>query len=160
MDQLGRKPAMLAPLVGMLLRAVLFVLQQLLGFPLELLFLAGFGEALMGGWGTFMTACYAYYSDTVPEERRSRRLVLADVVYGLATSVMNVAMGYMIEGWGFLWPFVMVIIGHCINLTYILLCVPESRQRTSSWKDISPRYVIDAFKVYPGLEITKSLESI
>ena len=150
MDNLGRKPALLISLVGTIFRNLFFILQQALGLPLEVISLGYLAGTLTGGLSTFLTACFAYYADTVPGEKLGFRLTIADVVFGLMLAAMSVLVGFMIQYWGFLWPFVVVEGGHLINLVYIIFFVPESRKTQTSKNPVSLRYIVTSLKVSIG----------
>ena len=147
MDNLGRKPALLISLVGTIFRNLVVILQQALGLPLEVISLGYLAGTLTGGIGTFLTACYSYYADTIPREKLGFRMTIADVFYGLVLAAMSVSMGYMIQYWGFLWPFVVVVGGHLINLVYIIFFVPESRKTQTSKQSVSLKYIFTSLKV-------------
>lgn len=147
MDQYGRKPAMIIPMIGIILRAVTFPIQMLAGLPLEFLFLSGLLDAFSGGGTTLMIAAYAFYADTIPPEKRGKRLIITDVVFGLSFTLMGFIMGPLIEVLGFFWPYIIVIAGHFINLFYIIFFVPETRKPTGKKPSVSPMYVLRAFKV-------------
>ena len=128
-------------------RCLVFIFQQVLHLPIEVILITGISDALTGGFGTFLSAGYTFYADTIPKEKRGRRMAISDVAFGLSFAVTGFGMGYMIQYWGFFWPFFIVLGGHVLNLTYIVFFVPESGKKTSTWRNVSPRYIIDSFKV-------------
>ena len=147
MDQMGRKLSLILPLCGLIFRALLYVLQMVLPLPLEVLLLSGVVESATGGFSTFMTASYAVLADVVPGKNRARRLAINDILLVLAMAVMNFGMGVMIEHLGFMWPFVLVMVAHVLNLIYIVFFVPETGKKTGKCSAVSPRYILDLFKV-------------
>ena len=97
--------------------------------------------------GTFVNACFSYYTDTIPSSKLGRRVITADLVYGLSLALMQVAMGYLIQGLGFVYPYIIVMTGFLVNLLYVVFFVPESKKATTDKKSISPKYILESFKV-------------
>lgn len=147
MDQMGRRPALIIPLIGIIIKTLVYIIQQLFSLPLELLFLGSIVETLCGGATTFLSASFAFYADTVPVENRGKRLSIADVSFGISFSLMSFAIGLMIESWGFFWPYLVILGGHTINLLYVCFCVPESKTKTTNKIPVSARYIWESFKV-------------
>lgn len=147
MDRLGRRFALIMPVVGAIIKHGLYVLQQIAGLPLEILWVACFLEACFGGNPTFFAACNTYFADTLPEKTRSRHLILADASFVLSFGVVELFIEFYIEAWGLTWPYVMAIGGLTINLLYLILYVPEPHRCKAKYRDISPKYIIETFSV-------------
>ena len=147
MDQIGRKPALILSLSGLVLRTFIYILQIIFHLPLEVVLLSGFIEAATGGLSTLMAACYAVISDSNSAENRSKRMAIIDMVTFVGFAIGSFSIGLMIQNLGFLWPFVVVMGAHILCLLYVIFLTPETGHKDTTRDAISPKYIIDLFKV-------------
>ena len=104
-------------------------------------------DGLSGTASIMLSTCYAYISDTVSLERRSYRIMVMEIVSNFLQGGFQLAMGYMITGLGYLWPFVFLLVLHTLNLVYILFFVTESRVPSDDKAGFSPYLIFESFKV-------------
>ena len=131
----------------MILRCAVFILQQALRLPLEVTLVGTSLDGLSGTDTIMLSTCFAYISDTVSLERRSYRIMVMVIASRFLDGSFQLAMGYMITGLGYLWPFVFLLVLHTLNLVYILFFVPESRVPSDDKAGFSPYLIIESFKV-------------
>ena len=146
-DRVGRKGALLLPPIGQILRCLVFILQQPTGFPLEFILVGGLLEGLTGAKVAMVSTCYAYLVDLVGSGRRSFRIVIADMVFGVTTAVLQLAQGYLIQLLGLTYPYVLIIVLHSVNLLYVVFGVPHSKPMGTSDKKISLSIITEPVKV-------------
>ena len=147
MDQIGRKPALILSLSGLVLRTFIYILQMIFQLPLEVVLLSGFIEAATGGMNTLIAACYAVISDSISAENRAKRMAIIDILTFVILAIWSFIWGLMIQNLGFLWPFVVVMGAHILCLLYVIFLVPETGRKETTRDSISPKYIIDLFKV-------------
>ena len=147
MDQIGRKPTLIISLFGLILRTFIYILQQLLHLPLEFVFLSGFIEAGTGGLSTLAAACYTILSDSISTEGLAKRMTIVDMFIYMGMALASFATGVMIENLGFLWPFVVMMGAHTLCLLYVIFLVPETGHKETTPDAISPKYIMELFKV-------------
>lgn len=117
-DRIGRKPVLLACLMG---TAVAYAMFGLAG-SLAMLYLA---VLLDGLTGNNLTTAYAYIADVTPVEERSRGMGLVGAAFGLGLMV-GPAMGGLLSGYGLSAPAFAAAGIALANVLYGLLFLPES----------------------------------
>ena len=147
MDQIGRKPALILSLSGLVLRTFTYIVQQIFHLPLEVALVAGFIEAITGGVSTLLAACYAVISDSNSAENRAKRMAIIDMLIFVGFTLGSFTIGLMIQNLGFLWPFVVTMGAHILCLLYVIFLVPETGHKADGRDALSPKYIIDLFKV-------------
>ena len=145
-DRRGRRLALILPTVGIILRCLIFILQQVANLPLWVTVVGTTLDGLSGTSSIHLSTCYAYIADTVSVESRSRHIIIADVVANVLQGGFQLGLGYMIKAIGYMWPFVVLVGLHTINLIYIICFVPESRSATAG-KAVTPYMIVESFKV-------------
>ncbi|NXN98877.1 TSCOT protein, partial [Rhinopomastus cyanomelas] len=97
-DKMHRKIPICVPLVGYLGSKTLLLLLILLSWPIEVLYGAAAFNGLMGGFTTLWAGIMALGSLGSSENRRSLRLIIIELVYGLAGFLGSMASGYLFVG--------------------------------------------------------------
>ncbi|XP_051498693.1 thymic stromal cotransporter homolog [Apus apus] len=97
-DRVHRKIPICLPLLGYLGSKTLLLLLILLGWPIEVMYGAAAFNGLTGGFTTFWAGIMALGSLGSSESRRSLRLVIIELVYGLAGFLGSMASGYLFVG--------------------------------------------------------------
>ncbi|NWU07985.1 TSCOT protein, partial [Cephalopterus ornatus] len=97
-DRIHRKIPICFPLLGYLGSKTLLLLLILLGWPIEVMYGAAAFSGLTGGFTTLWAGIMALGSLGSSESRRSLRLIIIELVYGLAGFVGSMASGYLFVG--------------------------------------------------------------
>ncbi|KFW80461.1 Thymic stromal cotransporter, partial [Manacus vitellinus] len=97
-DRIHRKIPICFPLLGYLGSKTLLLLLILLGWPIEVMYGAAALNGLTGGFTTLWAGIMALGSLGSSESRRSLRLIIIELVYGLAGFVGSMASGYLFVG--------------------------------------------------------------
>ena len=83
-DRYHRKVAICVPLLGFLLSRLVLLLKVLLDWPVEMLYAGAALTGLCGGFSAFWSGVMALGSLSSSEGRRSLRLIVIDLILGLA----------------------------------------------------------------------------
>ncbi|NXM72163.1 TSCOT protein, partial [Serilophus lunatus] len=97
-DRMHRKIPICFPLLGYLGSKTLLLLVILLGWPIEVMYGAAAFNGLTGGFTTLWAGIMALGSLGSSESRRSLRLIIIELVYGLAGFLGSMASGYLFVG--------------------------------------------------------------
>lgn len=97
-DRMHRKIPICIPLLGYLGSKTLLLLLILLGWPIEVMYGAAAFNGLTGGFTTFWAGVMALGSLRSSESSRSLRLIIIELVYGLAGFLGSMASGYLFVG--------------------------------------------------------------
>ncbi|NWV59585.1 TSCOT protein, partial [Malurus elegans] len=97
-DRMHRKIPICIPLLGYLGSKTLLLLMILLGWPVEVMYGAAAFNGLTGGFTTLWAGIMALGSLGSSESRRSLRLIIIELVYGLAGFLGSMASGYLFVG--------------------------------------------------------------
>ncbi|NWR57568.1 TSCOT protein, partial [Bucorvus abyssinicus] len=97
-DSMHQKIPICFSLLGYLGSKTLLLLLILLGWPIEVMYGAAAFNGLTGGFTTFWAGIMALGSLGSSESRRSLRLIIVELVYGLAGFVGSMASGYLFVG--------------------------------------------------------------
>ncbi|NWW79985.1 TSCOT protein, partial [Climacteris rufus] len=97
-DRMHRKIPICFPLLGYLGSKTLLLLLILLGWPVEVMYGAAALNGLTGGFTTLWAGIMALGSLGSSESRRSLRLIIIELVYGLAGFLGSMASGYLFVG--------------------------------------------------------------
>ncbi|NXU59083.1 TSCOT protein, partial [Turnix velox] len=97
-DRVHRKIPICFPLLGYLSSKTLLLLLILLGWPIEVMYGAAALNGLTGGFTTLWAGVMALGSLGSSENRRSLRLIIIELVYGLAGFLGSMASGYLFVG--------------------------------------------------------------
>ncbi|XP_068279956.1 solute carrier family 46 member 2 [Nyctibius grandis] len=97
-DRMHRKIPICFPLLGYLGSKTLLLLLILLGWPIEVMYGAAAFNGLTGGFTTLWAGIMALGSLASSESRRSLRLIVIELVYGLAGFLGSMASGYLFVG--------------------------------------------------------------
>ncbi|NXD29626.1 TSCOT protein, partial [Spelaeornis formosus] len=97
-DRIHRKIPICFPLLGYLGSKTLLLLLILLGWPVEVMYGAAAFNGLTGGFTTFWAGIMALGSLGSSESKRSLRLIIIELVYGLAGFLGSMISGYLFVG--------------------------------------------------------------
>lgn len=94
-DVKNRKISICVPLLGYLLSRTFLLLLILLPWPIEVMYGAAVLHGLSGGFTTYWASVMAVASLGSTERRRSLRLIVIELIYGIAGFLGSVASGHL-----------------------------------------------------------------
>ena len=145
-DKLGRRPVLLAALLGLGLDYVFLSLAPTLGW----LFV---GRVLAGITGASFTTATAYIADISPPEKRAQNFGLVGAAFGVGF-IVGPALGGLLAGYGARVPFVVAAGLSLCNFLYGLLVLPESlapaQRRPFEWARANPVASLLRLRRYPA----------
>ncbi|KFQ14095.1 Thymic stromal cotransporter, partial [Leptosomus discolor] len=131
-DRMHRKIPICFPLLGYLGSKTLLLLLILLGWPIEVMYGAAAFNGLTGGFTTLWAGVMALGSLGSSESRRSLRLIIIELVYGLAGFLGSMASGYLFVGFSDRYREGTVLVGcsiacyaFCLLYSIFILTVPK-----------------------------------
>ncbi|XP_035165167.1 thymic stromal cotransporter homolog [Oxyura jamaicensis] len=132
-DNIHRKIPICLPLLGYLGSKSLLLLLMLLDWPIEVMYGAAAFNGLTGGFTTFWAGIMALGSLGSSESRRSLRLIIIELVYGLAGFLGSMASGYLFVGFSNRYREGTVLVScsiacyaFCLLYSIFVLVVPKS----------------------------------
>lgn len=133
-DKAGRKYAILPPLVGTVVNTVVYIIVVQLHLPLWYLFIAAFISGFGGFLSTMLLGCFAYISDTTSPDKRRFRITVLEMCLMLPGIIGPLGVGNLIETIGYMYSFVISLVGQTIIVIYVIFFVPETVQKDPSAK--------------------------
>ncbi|RZK21540.1 MAG: MFS transporter, partial [Hymenobacter sp.] len=128
-DRFGRRPVLLASLLGLGCDYIFLALAPSLGW----LFV---GRIIAGITGASFTTATAYIADVSPPEKRAQNFGLVGAAFGLGF-IVGPVLGGLVAHWGLRMPFWVAAALSLLNFLYGLFLVPESlplaRRRPFEW---------------------------
>ena len=73
-DKVGRRPALIVPVVGSVVESAGFLIVMNLKLPIYCLFIGAFLHGICGYYTTIILACMSYIADTTDESQITLRL--------------------------------------------------------------------------------------
>ncbi|XP_001928462.1 thymic stromal cotransporter homolog [Sus scrofa] len=141
-DRYHRKIAICVPLLGFLLSRLALLLKVLLDWPVEMLYGAAALNGLCGGFSAFWSGVMALGSLGSSEGRRSLRLILIDLILGLAGFCGSMVSGHLFKQMvghtrqGLVLTACSVSCASCaLFYSLLVLKVPESMAKPSKTAD-------------------------
>jgi len=131
-DKVGRRPALIVPVLGSALEAAVIIVVMYLKLPIYCLFIGSFLHGICGYYTTIILACMSYIADTTEQSLIALRLGIIELIVFLGGMVAQVSSGLWIEKLGFIAPFWFVFGCHVVALIYSIFFVPESRLNSTA----------------------------
>ncbi|XP_044308412.1 thymic stromal cotransporter homolog [Varanus komodoensis] len=94
-DSKSRKISLCVPLGGYLISRMLLLFLILFSWPIEVMYGAAAWHGLAGGFATYWASVMAVGSQGSLESRRTLRLIIIELVYGIAGFVGSIASGHL-----------------------------------------------------------------
>lgn len=133
-DRFGRRPVLLASLLGLGCDYIFLALAPSIGWLYV-------GRVLAGITGASFTTATAYIADVSPPEKRAQNFGLVGAAFGLGF-IIGPVLGGLVAHWGLRMPFVVAAGLSLLNFLYGLFVVPESlvpeRRRPFEWARANP----------------------
>lgn len=147
-DQYGRRPVLLASLLGFGIDYIILALAPTYGWLFA-------GRVIAGITGASFTTGAAYIADVSTAETRAKNFGLIGAAFGLGF-VIGPALGGLLAGLGTRAPFYAAA-GLCLlNALYGYYILPESlakeNRRPFDWKKANPLGALQLLKKYPGID--------
>lgn len=147
-DKAGRKYAILPPIIAGFVFSGMHLLVFVLNLPVWVLWIGEFLNGCSGSMSLLIAGCFSYIADTTTKENRQFRITFAEISMFFCTILGPIGVGYVIDKEGYLWPFVIVFIGHILNLIYTLFFVPETIIKDRSAKLFTLENIKLTFKTF------------
>lgn len=132
-DMKNRKIPICVPLVGYLLSRILLLLLILLTWPIEVMYGAAALNGLTGGFTTYWAGVMTLGSLTSLENKRSLRLFVIELVYGIAGFVGSFASGHLFISFHYSYRHGTVLVScsialyaFCVIYSLLVLRVPKT----------------------------------
>ncbi|MBN8687367.1 MAG: TCR/Tet family MFS transporter [Chitinophagales bacterium] len=147
-DQYGRRPVLLASLIGFGIDYIILALAPDYGWLFA-------GRIIAGITGASFTTGAAYIADVSTPETRAKNFGLIGAAFGLGF-VIGPALGGLLAGLGTRAPFYAAA-GLCLlNALYGYYILPESltkeNRRPFDWKKANPLGALQLLRKYPGID--------
>jgi DHA1 family tetracycline resistance protein-like MFS transporter len=146
-DKLGRRPVLLAALLGLGLDYIFLTFAPTLAW----LFV---GRVIAGITGASFTTATAYIADISTPEKRAQNFGMVGAAFGLGF-IIGPAIGGLLAGFGSRVPFMVAAGLSLCNFLYGLLVLPESlvpaRRRPFEWARANPLTSLLRLTRYPAL---------
>ena len=128
-DSRGRKVALIAPILGGLLRSTCTLGMIHWHLDTRFIYVAGLAEGIFGGQPIFNMACFSYIADVTHPSQRTWRMLVLTISQNLAITIAEISAGYIITYWGFEIAFLVVTITYVLCLMNIC-CIRETRKHS------------------------------
>ncbi len=146
-DQWGRRPVLLASLLGLGLDYVF------LSFAPTLVWLF-VGRVVAGAAGASFTTATAYIADISPPEKRAQNFGLVGAAFGVGF-IVGPALGGLLAGFGARVPFMVAAGLSLANVLYGYFALPESlnpaQRRPFAWRRANPVGALLRLRRYPAV---------
>ena len=147
-DKVGRKYAIMPPLISSMLKTVIYIIVVMLKLPMWYLLVASVVDGFGGYFSTMFMGCFSYISDTTTKEQRRFRITVLEICMLLPGIIGPLGVGKLLETIGFLYCFIITIIGQAINIIYAIFFIPETIQKDPSAKFFDFAHVRRASQVF------------
>ena len=125
-DYVGRKRALIVPLVGVIAHVVVDIILVAFNFDVYLILIGCVCDGLCGGCVVFYGAVFAYIADVTDKSDRSQRNVVNQTMTVFGGSLSQVLVGFLIDHYGFLVAYAVASGIIAICFLYVSLWVRES----------------------------------
>ncbi|XP_013392586.1 solute carrier family 46 member 3-like [Lingula anatina] len=148
-DTFGRKPSLILPCLGSLIRSVFTVFAVYFEWPLWSFLPVCFVEGLFGQYATALMGCFTYISDITTTKNRAFRIAITDLLLLFSIEASQISMGYLIKlSPNFLIPNIIVTGSLCLALLYVVFCLPELIQKDPNAKLLDLKHVLRMAQLY------------
>ncbi|XP_078697177.1 lysosomal proton-coupled steroid conjugate and bile acid symporter SLC46A3-like [Branchiostoma floridae x Branchiostoma belcheri] len=141
-DRVGRKVAMILPMLGGCLMSVNLIFQSWwIQLPWYLLLIGPFISGFCGGFATILLSVFSYLADVTSEEVRTKRMGIVDAVNTLGCTVGLLLGGVMADNVGYVPVFITCSVLQLVAILYIIFWLKNPtpvRQRGTSLLNVDP----------------------
>ena len=154
-DKLSRKLPLVLPIVGQIVKCLIFIITLHFRFNLYFLFVGCLIEGFTGGLPTMMMATMAYMADVHDHSKRTFRITILEVFCGVMAALATITVGYLIILLGgYMPPFIIILGVHIFNLMYTVFLLPELRRAKPGSRKIKLKQVINNFRMFGHADLT------
>ncbi|XP_077968756.1 lysosomal proton-coupled steroid conjugate and bile acid symporter SLC46A3-like isoform X2 [Styela clava] len=132
-DQIGRKKALLFPVLGTVISSTLQTCIIKFKLPLFFIVINGFFEGAFGAYAVLIDLCTVYITDTVSLENRGKRLTILEVFSHFGGGISLLGTGFWIKYQGFVPPSLFLVSCSCVGL--VLLAFLPSKNIVSRYQE-------------------------
>ncbi|XP_067681962.1 proton-coupled folate transporter-like [Haliotis asinina] len=135
LDRLGRKIGFLIPMIGTLVKQIIYLVVLCKKLPVRIMFIGNGIEGLTGGFATMLMASFVMVADlTLPGRDRTLRISIAEGTQAIWTSLGGFGTGFGIKYLGFRNCVIIALVLNVVNIILTTTLLPETlhvRVRTS-----------------------------
>ncbi|XP_028662590.1 proton-coupled folate transporter isoform X1 [Erpetoichthys calabaricus] len=125
-DQVGRRPVLIFPCLGLAMQAGLYLLVMYLRLHVAWFLLGRLLSGLSGDFNAILAGCFAYIADTSDRQARTFRVAILEACLGLAGMLASIVGGQWLQAQGYINPFWLVLAINLATALYAYLLIPES----------------------------------
>ncbi|XP_066492554.1 proton-coupled folate transporter [Tiliqua scincoides] len=125
-DNVGRRPILIMPALGMALQAGIYLVVMYLKLPVGYLLLGRILSGLSGDYNLILAGCFAYVADVSSKHERTFRVAILEACLGLAGMVASIVGGQWLKAQGYIAPFWLVFAVSLCAALYSAFCLQES----------------------------------
>ena len=149
-DKIGRKFAILLPLVGLGVEAISSLINaHYFSAPPVYLLYGNILSGMFGGFSTILMALFSYIADiTKDKKKRTLRIGLLESMTFFGGATGELISGVLIEKLGFMAPFIIILSLVVITTIYVVLVVQESYLPNQQSRFFTVESLLGSFKVW------------
>lgn len=125
-DKIGRKYAILMPIIGTFVRTLSYILVILLNLSIWYLLIGSFLDGCLGSYQTLLMGCFSYIADITAPDQRQLRIAIVELIMIMSGMFGPIGVGVWIQHMGMLPPLLLILALISINVVYIVFFVPET----------------------------------
>ena len=133
-DRVGRKIVISLPAIGLSVNAGCILLVWYLHLPIPVLFTGQIISGLLGGYGSFNMAVFAYMSDITLSASRTTRIGILESMIYLGGMLGNIIGGLWIKHGNFGPAFWCILAAGLAVVVYVIVIIREPRDETLRYK--------------------------
>lgn len=125
-DVVGRKFGLVLPMIGGLIRGIIYLHVVIYQLPLEWLCVGEFLDGFLGEHTVFQGSICAYASDINHSDHFVMKFLITNSIISISASIGELVTGFTIEYFGFFYTLMLPVAAYFLALLYTLLLLPES----------------------------------
>ncbi|CAF1032821.1 unnamed protein product [Rotaria sp. Silwood1] len=126
-DRIGRKPLLILPCIGRIIRFTIILLLVQLNLSDIWLIISNVIDGLFGSNSVLLLGAIAYITDCTTENQRSRAMLLEEAAVALTRIFPLLGIGFWLQHHGYTLPISINLGLNIAALIYIIIIQPESR---------------------------------
>lgn len=151
-DNVGRRPILILPTLGMALQAGIYLVVMYLKLPVAYLLLGRILSGLLGDYNLILAGCFAYVADVSSKQERTFRVAVLEACLGLAGMVASIIGGQWLKVQGYIAPFWLVFAVSLCAALYSVFCLQESVVQRQAGKLFTFHHYLAVYHLYVALD--------